>query len=142
MKTFRLIGMAILAVVMSMNLVSCGDDDDSTEISEENLGQLIIGTWIQDGDDDVIVIKSDGTVTWYADTTYYENNIIDGVYEYQLTPGIWRLNMYYNGELEFELRPHEIFENVIVWKKYHGGNTGEHDGYGYYSFWTWERYNK
>ena len=28
MKTFRLIGMALLAVMMCVNFVSCGDDDE------------------------------------------------------------------------------------------------------------------
>lgn len=31
MKTFRLIGMALLAVVMSMNFTSCSDDDEPSK---------------------------------------------------------------------------------------------------------------
>lgn len=31
MKTFRFIGMALLAVVMSVNLTSCSDDDEPSK---------------------------------------------------------------------------------------------------------------
>ena len=42
MKTFRLIGMALLAVVMCVNFTSCSDDD------EEEQGETfsIEGTWL------------------------------------------------------------------------------------------------
>lgn len=40
MKTFRLIGMTLLAVVMSVNLTSCSDDD------EEEQGFSVEGTWL------------------------------------------------------------------------------------------------
>ena len=43
MKTFRLIGMALLAVVMCVNFVSCSSDDDEEEISAS-----LEGTWYYD----------------------------------------------------------------------------------------------
>lgn len=42
MKTLRLIGMAIIAVIMSINFVACDDDDeDSNTIDTSSL----VGTW-------------------------------------------------------------------------------------------------
>lgn len=41
MKTLRLIGMTVLAVVMCMNFVSCGDDDDDRSGDAASL----IGKW-------------------------------------------------------------------------------------------------
>ena len=39
MKTLRLIGMAIVAVIMCVNFVACSDDD------EEETNATIEGTW-------------------------------------------------------------------------------------------------
>ena len=42
MKTLRFIGMAIVAIIMSVNFVACSDDDE-----EDNrpLAEKIIGHW-------------------------------------------------------------------------------------------------
>lgn len=39
MKTLRLIGMAIVAIVMSVNFTACSDDDDDIDIAQ------LEGTW-------------------------------------------------------------------------------------------------
>ncbi len=49
MKTFRLIGMALLAVVMCVNFASCSSDDDE-EGSKSTLEQLQ-GIWYDSTDD-------------------------------------------------------------------------------------------
>ena len=36
MKTFRMIGMALMAVLMCVNFTSCSEDDDPTEVKSEN----------------------------------------------------------------------------------------------------------
>ena len=43
MKTLRFIGMAIVAIIMSVNFVACSDDDE-----EDNrpLAEKIIGHWV------------------------------------------------------------------------------------------------
>lgn len=43
MKTLRFIGMAIVAIIMSVNFVACSDDDD--EITSDNLGHSCISPW-------------------------------------------------------------------------------------------------
>lgn len=39
MKTFRLIGMALFAIMMCVNFTACSSDD------EENFESSLIGTW-------------------------------------------------------------------------------------------------
>jgi hypothetical protein len=63
MKTLRMFGMALLAVLMCVNFVSCSNDDD--EESAETYAELIIGTWIL-GDEDYnrsLTFRTDGTGT-------------------------------------------------------------------------------
>ena len=144
MKTFRLIGMALLAVVMCVNFASCSSDDDSTEEDVTDLSKIIIGTWVQDGDDDIMVIKSDGTVTWYDNETDYKNKETSSIYHWKVN-GEW-LKFYYKDRLIEEMRPQEVKANIIIWKRYdiddYTDSDNHTDSYGAYNLWNWERYNK
>ena len=42
MKTLRFIGMAIIAVVISVNFVACSSDDDD----ENESNSPLVGTWV------------------------------------------------------------------------------------------------
>ena len=44
MKTLRLIGMAIVAIIMSVNFAACGDDDE--EEDNRPLAEKLLGKWI------------------------------------------------------------------------------------------------
>lgn len=44
MKTLRLIGMAIVAIIMSVNFAACGDDDE--EEDNRSLSEKLIGHWV------------------------------------------------------------------------------------------------
>lgn len=44
MKTLRLIGMAIVAIIMSVNFAACGDDDE--EEDNRPLAEKLIGHWV------------------------------------------------------------------------------------------------
>lgn len=44
MKTLRLIGMAIVAVIMSVNFAACSDDDDEGE--GKSLSEKLVGHWV------------------------------------------------------------------------------------------------
>ena len=46
MKTLRFIGMAVIAVIMSVNFMACSDDDDE----DDKQSNTIIGTWEVTGD--------------------------------------------------------------------------------------------
>ena len=59
MKTLRLIGMAVIAVIMSVNFVACSDDDE-----DKGSSNPIVGTWQEDeGNGNYFVWKfnADGT---------------------------------------------------------------------------------
>ncbi len=45
MKTFRLIGMALLAVVMSVNFASCSNDDEEESNGGKSTQELLQGVW-------------------------------------------------------------------------------------------------
>ena len=42
MKTFRLLGMVLIAILVSVNFASCSSDDE-----EESYEKQLIGTWIE-----------------------------------------------------------------------------------------------
>ena len=44
MKTLRLIGMALVAVIMSVNFAACSDDDDEGE--GKSLSEKLVGHWV------------------------------------------------------------------------------------------------
>ena len=141
MKTFKLIGMALLAIVMSFNFTACSSDNDpqQDENNTTDLSKAIIGTWVQDGDDDILVVKSDGTMTWYEDEKDYKAQEISCIYTWSIKNN-W-LKGYWEDKLEIEARPAEITKDKIIWKDYE--SLGEYsDSYGKYRLWTWERYTK
>ena len=45
MRTLRFIGMAIVAVIMSVNFAACSDDDDEDN-NGNNGNNPLVGTWI------------------------------------------------------------------------------------------------
>lgn len=78
MKTLRIIGMAVIAVIMSVNFAACGDDDDdfdtadliglwegvSSDSVEKENGQ-IVDTDTDDLSDVRMRFNSDGTLVGY-----------------------------------------------------------------------------
>ena len=79
MKTFRVIGMALFAVLLSVGLASCSKDDEP-ESEKINL----TGTaWSQNGDDDIVCFNPNGVlVFWDSYPEYKVGNEEEGVYEY------------------------------------------------------------
>ncbi len=45
MKTFRLIGMALLAIIMSVNFIACSSDDNNDNEQEQQTIANLLGTW-------------------------------------------------------------------------------------------------
>ena len=62
-----------LCVIMAMAFTSCSDDDDEPAIDE--LTSIIVGAWAQDGDNDIFVVKANGTGVGYENLTNYQNNL-------------------------------------------------------------------
>jgi len=55
-KTFRFIGMVLMAVLVSVSFAACSDDDDDSATS------AIIGKWYWDGENgEYLVFKSNGS---------------------------------------------------------------------------------
>lgn len=85
MKTLRFIGMAIIAVIMSVNFVACSSDDND---KNENNSPLV-GTWVNIENKnsieykEVMTINSDGT----GSSAIYTNGQLDkdGVENFRYT---------------------------------------------------------
>lgn len=73
MKTLRFIGMAIVAIIMSVNFVACSDDDDDNPI---------VGVWQNDDEDEHLrlTFNADGTgeeyLFWDNDSESYRHQFI------------------------------------------------------------------
>ena len=65
MKTFRMIGMALVAVMLSFTMSSCDNDDDEVD-PYKDYPQLIVGKWFNFSPDASIFLN------YRADGTYYE----------------------------------------------------------------------
>ena len=81
MKTFRLIGMTLLMVMLTVNFTACSDDDDDNELSlpVDNTLELLIGTWEGTGEVAGRLFKFNEDYTYSYD---YSNETENGTFEY------------------------------------------------------------
>lgn len=138
MKTLRLIGTALLAVVMCVNFAACSDDNEGN--ASDNLQEIIVGVWAQDGDNDIFVLNADGTGIVYGDETLYKNDEDGDSFTWTYSNG-WVYGGV-PGIQEEELRAESVSTNKIVWRRYRDYDTGSKDVFGWYDYWIWERYTK
>lgn len=80
MRTFRLIGMTLLMIMLTVNFTACSDDDDNElSLPVDNTLELLIGTWEGTG-------EAEGeTLTFNKDNSYTEisgNETLSGRFEY------------------------------------------------------------
>lgn len=140
MKTLRLIGMAILAVVLSVNFAACSDDDEET--ANDELFSIITSTaWEQDGDNDIFVVSSDGTGFIYGSPELWRSNTKTGfafTWSYANDIVTVNTNAYYaDGVKAQDLSETEKLvvvsynSNQIVFRL-----TGDNEG----DIWTWTSY--
>ena len=140
MKTLRFIGVALLAIVLTVSFATCSDNDETTS---DNLTEIIVGAWAQDGDDDIFVINAGGTGIGYEDAELYEQNEPCYTFDWAQKNEWLELDIDFYGTLqEEELRPESVSANKIVWRRYRDYDTGTEDAFGWYDLWTWERYTK
>ena len=59
MKTFRMIGMALFAVLMCVNFTACGGSDDEDKIAEKTTFELLKGTWYNESEEYSYFIVND-----------------------------------------------------------------------------------
>ena len=81
MRTFRLIGMTLLMVMLTVNFTACSDDDDDNELSlpVDNTLELLIGTWEGTGEVAGRLFKFNEYYTYSYD---YSNETENGTFEY------------------------------------------------------------
>ncbi len=81
MRTFRLIGMTLLMVMLTVNFTACSDDDDDNELSlpVDNTLELLIGTWEGTGEVAGRLFKFNEDYTYSYD---YSNETENGTFEY------------------------------------------------------------
>ena len=131
-----------LCVIMAMAFTSCSDDDD--EPDGNDLAKIVVGTWAQDGDDDILTINANGTGSWYNSPSDYENNQVASTFNWTYSDG-W-VTVTESGYQVEKMRAKSVSQNKIVWQRYDeeaSDNDGyDKDAFGYYELWTWERYTK
>ena len=81
MRTFRLIGMTVLMVMLTVNFTACSDDDDDNELSlpVDNTLELLIVTWEGTGEVAGRLFKFNEDYTYSYD---YSNETENGTFEY------------------------------------------------------------
>ena len=81
MRTFRLIGMTLLMVMLTVNFTACSDDDYDNELSlpVDNTLELLIGTWEGTGEVAGRLFKFNEDYTYSYD---YSNETENGTFEY------------------------------------------------------------
>lgn len=131
----------VVCVIMSMTFTSCSDDKDDPA---DELTSIFVGTWAQDGDDDICIINANGTGYWYDDPSNYKNNRHSARLEWSYKNG-WVYLTFYNQMEEIsqteEMRAESVSKNKIVWRRY-ASYGDDYDAFGEYDLWTWERYTK
>ena len=82
MRTFRLIGMTLLMVMLAVNFTACSDDDDNElSLPVDNTLELLIGTWEGTGEVAGRLFKFNEDYTYSYDTPY-SNETENGTFEY------------------------------------------------------------
>ena len=57
MKTFRLIGMVLIAFFMGVNFVACSEDEDAPTNENYELSKSLVGKWTADGYDGFMDVR-------------------------------------------------------------------------------------
>ena len=146
MRTLRLIVLAIVAIVMSVNFTACSDDDDDFNISdleglwegvtsefEEKENGQVVDKDTESLDDQRIRFKSDGTITSYYKSG--SNWIVEDEGTWSVKNG--KIYMRADGEEDvakiLELNPQTLVIEI--------SESGVEDGisYSYYEKYTYKK---
>ncbi len=111
-KTFRILGMALIAMIVSISFNACSsdDDDDASPADPSTHDRALIGTWVsyEEGSDwwdkTEVTFKSNGN--FRIDNTYYDEE--DGKDTYWCS-GEWYTN---NGNIYMEIQKSSEREDV------------------------------
>lgn len=141
-KILKYIGISLFAAILCVNFAACSDDnEESTE--SDNLQEIVVGAWAQDGDNDIFLVNADGTGIGYENSEDYEQNVPGYTFTWTYKNEWVEVKIDFYGTLqEEELRPESVSANKIVWRRYGDRETDNKDAFGWYELWTWERYTK
>lgn len=143
LKHLQSLAAVALCVIMALAFPGCSDDDNN-EPEGNDLATIVVGTWAQDGDNDILTINANGTGVGYDNPTAYQNNQVGYTFKWTYNNG-W-VTVTSSGEIVEEMRPMSFSQNKIVWQRYikdsSDGDGYDKDAFGYYELWTWERYIK
>ncbi|MBO5673090.1 MAG: lipocalin family protein [Paludibacteraceae bacterium] len=87
MKTFRMIGMALVAVMLSFTMSSCDNDDDEVN-PYKDYPQLIVGRWFNFSPDASIFLNYRADGTYYEVGTVFKNGWREGEGTYEINGNI------------------------------------------------------
>lgn len=143
----------MMCALTGLIFTACGDDDEpevNAPVGDE-LASIVVATWAQDGDNDILSVNADGTGVGYESPTDYQNHQVGYSFNWSYREGWVYINFNHDdGDIQQEeMRAESVSKNKIVWRRYanddsYGIQHGEYnkDAFGYYEMWTWERYNK
>lgn len=128
-----------------MNFTACSEDEESENTEISGLKEILVGVWVQDGDDDIFVFNADGTGFVYANEESYLDNSYYTLLSWTNNNEWIYIDIPYYNQKE-ELRPESVSINKIVWRRYvednYVGDDCKKDAFGTYWLWTCERYTK
>ncbi len=122
MKTFRMIGMALVAVMLSFTMSSCDNDDDEVN-PYKDYPQLIVGKWFR------FTPESSIFMTYEADGAFYQigygesNGWRERIGTYQINDNSLIRDYIYAGRNENKTDEFEVTNEKLTLKR--DGNTGD-----------------
>lgn len=138
-QRLQLLVTVALCVIMAMTFNSCSDDDVNPVTNE--LTSTMVGTWEQDGDDDIFVINADGTGVGYEDPLSYANLEDDYKLKWEYKNESVYITYFWNGGVQKDrLCVKTLSKDEIVWQRFYDDDL---DGiYEYSDIWIWKRFVK
>ena len=117
MKQFRLLEMALLALIMSVGFVACSSSDDDDPVKDFT-SIVTEGVWAQNGDDDIFIFSKDGSWFTYESPKSYLAKTQDGYFgTWSFKDSIFTIKTlgYFNedGTKEY-CKPNEIKEELYL----------------------------
>lgn len=129
-KKFGLMSLLLMVVMSMAALSSCGNDD---EPSSNDITKIVVGVWSQDGDNDILELKSNGTGNWYENPEDYAAKEIAASFDWKFENGV--LVFSEDGDAYEFLKCQSSSNDKIVWQRFESSNLA-----GEYEIWTWARY--
>lgn len=126
MKTFRSIGLAIIAIILSIGFVSCGDDESNEDITNTF---SIVGSWEECDSEGIpmtieqfhYVFNRDGSGKWYTTGSLDEDGSSSFTYKFTEGEPTGVLEVTIKGE--GKLTGYTTYNNGILKIAWVGGDT-------------------